>query len=72
MLKNVLGYYRTERQDGEEFNAFVDRVGVQPFEEIAAKFAEVGQLNKDTIDTYMDWDRTTIYKLERGEGECAV
>ena len=72
MLKDVLGFYRNERQDGEEFNAFVDRVGVKPFEDIAAKFAEVGQLNKDTIDTYMDWDRTTIYKLERGEGECAV
>ena len=30
------------------------------------------ELNKDTIATYIDWDRSIKYKLERGEGECAV
>ena len=33
---------------------------------------EVGELNRETIDTYIDWDKTIIYKLERGEGECAI
>jgi hypothetical protein len=23
-------------------------------------------------DLYFDWERTNIYKLERGEGECMV
>jgi hypothetical protein len=23
-------------------------------------------------DMYVDWERTNLYKLERGEGECAV
>jgi hypothetical protein len=23
-------------------------------------------------DLYYDWDRTNLYVLERGEGECAV
>ena len=25
-----------------------------------------------TSTTYMDWGKTVLYKLERGEGECAV
>ena len=34
--------------------------------------ADLGPLNRDNIHSYMDWGKTVIYKLERGEGECAV
>jgi len=68
----VLAHYQAERSEGESFNDFVDRIGTAPFEEIAGKFRDVGKLNKANLDTYMDWDRTILYKLERGEGECAV
>ena len=54
------------------FNDFVDRVGTAPFEELAGQFREVGALNKENLDTYIDWGKTILYKLERGEGECAV
>ena len=36
------------------------------------EFKEVGELNRDTLQEYIDWDKTVKYKLERGEGECAV
>ncbi len=72
MLTDVLSYYQSERSDGEKFNDFVDRVGVAPFEELLGKFREVGKLNKENLDSYMDWGKTILYKLERGEGECAV
>ena len=72
-LKSVLGYYTENRNSGERFNDFVDRVGEAPFEEMFRAFKEdIGPLDRDHIATYMDWDRTVIYKLERGEGECAV
>ena len=71
-LKELLAFYTAERREGEAFNRFVDRVGVKSFEPILAKYKEVGALNKETIDTYMDWGKTIPYKLERGEGECAV
>ncbi|MEE8442437.1 MAG: nitrite/sulfite reductase [Dehalococcoidia bacterium] len=71
-LLGVLDFYKRERQDGEEFNRFVDRVGFKPFEEIASRFKEVGPLGRDTIDLYTDWARTVLYKVERGEGECSV
>ena len=71
-VNDVLNHYTTNRQDGEGFNDFVDRVGVTPFEELAVPYREVGSLTKENLDTYMDWGKTILYKLERGEGECAV
>jgi len=71
-LKKVLEFYRTERQEGEAFKDFVQRVSPSAFEPIVAEFKEERELNRDSIDAYMDWDKTIIYKLERGEGECAL
>ncbi len=72
-LKSILAYYTENRNDGEKFNDFVDRVGVAPFEEMFGQFkTEIGPLDRDHINTYMDWGKTVLYKLERGEGECAV
>lgn len=72
-LKRILAYYKESRSQGEKFNDFVDRVGVAPFEEIFGQLKEeIGPLDKDHINTYMDWGKTVLYKLERGEGECAV
>ena len=72
-LKAILAYYQDNRKDGEKFNDFVDRVGADPFEKMFGDLKdEIGPLNRDHIDTYMDWGKTVVYKLERGEGECAV
>lgn len=50
----------------------MDRVGTEPFETLAGAYKETGPLNQDTIGTYMDWGKTRMFKVERGEGECAV
>jgi sulfite reductase beta subunit-like hemoprotein len=71
-LRKILSHYRDQRSEGEQFKDFVVRVGAESFEPIMADLAEVPELNRETIDSYMDWDKTIIYKLERGEGECAV
>ncbi|MBP38171.1 MAG: ferredoxin--nitrite reductase [Chloroflexi bacterium] len=72
-LKSVLDTYLSERNDGEEFADFIERFGVAKFEEEFGKLkAELGPLDRDNIQTYMDWGKTVVYKLERGEGECAV
>ncbi len=72
VIKDITGYYKENRSDGEEFNQFIDRIGTKPIEEIAVQYRDVGELGPDTIDMYMDWAKDTVYKLERGEGECAV
>ena len=72
-LKIVLDTYTEQRNDGEEFSEYIERVGVGVFEEkFGAMKAELGPLDRDNIQSYMDWGKTVIYKLERGEGECAV
>jgi len=72
-LKAVLDTYLAERNDGEEFSDFIERFGVAKFEEDFGKLkGELGPLDRDNIQNYMDWGKTVVYKLERGEGECAV
>ena len=71
-MTKILNFYRSERQDGELFKNFVGRVGAETFEPVLQEFKELPELNRETIEQYMDWDKTVIYKLERGEGECAV
>ena len=72
VVANITAYYKDNRADGEEFNQFIDRVGQEPVKEIIARYSDVPALGPGSQDTYMDWQRTDIYKLERGEGECAV
>jgi sulfite reductase beta subunit-like hemoprotein len=72
-LKSVLDTYVANRNGGEEFADFIERFGISQFEEDFGKLkAQVGPLDRDNIQTYMDWGKTAVYKLERGEGECAV
>ena len=72
-LEMVIDHYKSQRELGESFNEFMDRVGTQPFEDMFGVWKkEIGPLDREHIETYMDWGKTALYKLERGEGECAV
>ena len=71
-MKQIVAYYEKNRNAGELFRDFVVRVTPQAFEPIIAELKETRELNRDSIDAYMDWDKTIIYKMERGEGECSI
>ena len=71
-LEKVIKFYWAYREQGEEFKDFAARLGPAQFEPVLQEFKEVGELNRDTLQEYIDWDKTVKYKLERGEGECAV
>jgi len=71
-VKRLIEFYQEKRNEGEPFKDFVARLGPPAFEPILQEFKEVGELNRDTIQTYIDWDKTIKYVLERGEGECAL
>jgi len=71
VVRAFLTLYREQRQPGEEFRAFADRVGREPFEHAAEPLAAVPAAAA-LPDLYQDWDRTVPYRVERGEGECAV
>jgi sulfite reductase beta subunit-like hemoprotein len=72
VLKHVVNYYKDNRNDGEKFNQFLDRVGLEELTEVAEKAQLAVAEAAPGSDMYVDWERTNLYKLERGEGECAV
>jgi sulfite reductase beta subunit-like hemoprotein len=72
VIVELLGFYREQRRPDEPFSEFVDRVGRERFEQIIARFAEVPAFDPAQPDPYQDWDRRALYKVERGEGECAM
>ncbi len=61
-----------ERNEGEEFNAFAERVGSDHFEELVSDLRLPVEFNADNLVHFIDWNRSEPYKVERGEGECAV
>ena len=71
-LKKIIQTYMSKRNDNEEFKDFAVRFGSENFEEVLQEFKDVGELNRDTLPKYMDWDKTIKYVVERGEGECMV
>ena len=71
-LRKVLDFYKSERNDEEIFRDFAARVGPETFEPLLAEFKEIPELNRESLDMYIDWSKTVKYVLERGEGECAV
>ena len=72
VLKEVVSYYKDNRSDGERFNQFLDRVGLEEVTAVAEKAEQDAAEATAGSDLYIDWERTNLYKLERGEGECAV
>jgi sulfite reductase beta subunit-like hemoprotein len=65
--------YEAERADaGEEFNAFAERVGSSRFEEEVKDLTLPAEFSLETMQQFIDWNRSSPYKVERGEGECAI
>ena len=72
VIKQIASHYKDEKADGEGFNQFLDRVGLEQVAEIASAAQASAESAAAGSDLYFDWERTNIYKVERGEGECAV
>jgi sulfite reductase (ferredoxin) len=65
-------FYESERRDGEEFNAFVDRVGSQEFEARVKDLTLPIEFSLENMNYFIDWSRNGPFEVQRGEGECAV
>lgn len=71
-IERFIGVYLAQRNEGEPFNAFFDRVGVKPFEGAVQDLTLTPEFTTDNIQEFVDWEREGLYVLERGEGECAI
>jgi len=71
-VERWIRHYEVERNDGEAFNELVGRIGTEPFEELIKDLTMPVEFNLSNLDQFIDWNRSDPYKVERGEGECAV
>jgi sulfite reductase (ferredoxin) len=65
-------FYESERLDGEEFNAFAERVGPKEFEARVKDLTMPIEFNLDNMSYFIDWSKNAPFEVIRGEGECAV
>ncbi len=71
-VERWLRFYQSERVDGEEFNAFVERVGTQEFEARVKDLTMPIQFSLENMSYFVDWARSGPFEVQRGEGECAI
>jgi sulfite reductase beta subunit-like hemoprotein len=71
-VERWLNLYQSQREEGEEFNAFFARVGAETFEAEVKELSLPVEFSLETVNHFIDWNRHEPYKVVRGEGECAV
>src|SRR4051794_14718209 len=64
--------YQEEREEGELFREFAGRVGTKHFEEAVKDLTLPIEFSLDTMNHFIDWNRSVPFQVIRGEGECAV
>jgi sulfite reductase beta subunit-like hemoprotein len=71
-VERWLRLYEAEREGEEPFNDFVERIGTERFEAEVKQLTLPADFSLETMNQFIDWNRSEPYKVERGEGECAV
>jgi sulfite reductase (ferredoxin) len=67
-----LRHYESERNEGEEWKAFVERVGTGQLEDVVKDLSMPVDFSLETMNQFIDWSRSVPFEVARGEGECAV
>jgi sulfite reductase beta subunit-like hemoprotein len=71
-IERWVRHYESTRQDGEEWTAFVGRVGTGELEELVKDLSMPVDFSLETMNEFIDWNRNVPFEVIRGEGECAV
>jgi len=71
-VERWLRMYEAEREEGEAFNAYAERVTGKRFEDEARELAMPAEFGLQTMDQFIDWTKKAPFVVQRGEGECAI
>jgi sulfite reductase beta subunit-like hemoprotein len=71
-IERWVRYYESDRNDDEEFNTFVERVGASEFEARVKDLTMPIEFNLENMEHFIDWTKNAPFEVVRGEGECAV
>jgi sulfite reductase beta subunit-like hemoprotein len=71
-VERWISHYEANRTDGEEWNGFVERVGTGELESLVKDLSMPVDFGLETMNQFIDWNRSVPFEVIRGEGECAV
>jgi sulfite reductase beta subunit-like hemoprotein len=71
-VERWIRFYESDRQDGEVFHAFAQRVGASEFEGRVKDLTMPIEFNLENMNQFIDFNREAPFQVQRGEGECAV
>ena len=71
LVERLLLFFKEERQSGESFNAFLDRVGDNKIRDIIAPYTTLPAVS-EAPKSYKDWGSDKSFTIDTGPGECAA
>jgi sulfite reductase beta subunit-like hemoprotein len=71
-IERWIGQYESNRNEGEEWNVYVERVGTGELEALVKDLSLPVDFGLETMNEFIDWNRNVPFQVIRGEGECAV
>jgi sulfite reductase beta subunit-like hemoprotein len=71
-IERWIKQYEADREDGEEWNEYLARVGAAELEAQVKDLSMPVDFGLETMNTFIDWKRDVPFEVIRGEGECAV
>ncbi len=71
-IERWIRHYEEDREEGETWGAYVERVGTGTLEEQVKDLSMPVDFCLETMNTFIDWNRDVPFEVIRGEGECAV
>ncbi|HVR05846.1 MAG TPA: nitrite/sulfite reductase [Solirubrobacteraceae bacterium] len=71
-VERWLRHYESTRAEGEQWKAFVQRVGTGELEGLVKDLSLPVEFSLQTMNHFIDWNRDVPFQVIRGEGECAV
>jgi sulfite reductase beta subunit-like hemoprotein len=71
-IERWIRHYESERADGEAWGEFAKRVGNEQLEALVKDLSMPVDFGLETMNEFIDWNRSVPFEVIRGEGECAV
>jgi sulfite reductase beta subunit-like hemoprotein len=71
-IERWLRHYEANRNEGESWGGFVERVGTGELEAQVKDLSMPVDFGLETMNQFIDWNRDVPFEVIRGEGECAV
>jgi sulfite reductase (ferredoxin) len=71
VVGRLLDLFRSERLEGERFEAFAERVGLPRIRQAVKDLTEL-PVQTEAPDAYVDWGATDAFDVKTGVGECAA